>query len=521
MLGIDGGTFDVLDPLVADGTMPFLGGLMRSGARARLTSTANWLTPQAWTTVATGRTPGNHGVFDFVRAEDRPDGMYFTLTDARDVAVETIWTTASRAGRTIAALNLPVMFPARERDGLVVPGFVPWRHLRRYTRPPGAFEELSALPGFDLHRLGMDLDLERHTVQGLSRDEMATWIRHHIERERQWSLVLQHVLRHKAPDLTAINFDGNDKLLHLFWRSVVTPRADLEPWAQELHDLCRTYYRELDDHLRQAATAAGPDARVLVVSDHGFGPSHEVVYLNTWLAGRGDLAWGDRAPRDTDGALTVDRLRHHVEMIDWQRTRAYVLTPSSNGIQIRVSAHTGDPGVPPEEYDGYRARLARDLLQICAPDDGAPVVTRVRTREQAYPGKRCADAPDLLVTLRDGGFVSILNSDRVVRARAEIVGTHREHGVLVAAGPGVPRGRTLPDQAIIDVAPTLLHSLGVAVPDDYEGRVVEGLLEPGVVEAPVPSPGRRPEPEAAAREPIYSAEEEAEVLGRLEALGYL
>ena len=106
MLGIDGGAFDVLDRLADDGVMPFLRGFRERAARARLASTANWLTPQAWTTVATGRTPGNHGVFDFVRAEERPGGLYFTLTDARDIACETIWETASAHGRSVAALNL-------------------------------------------------------------------------------------------------------------------------------------------------------------------------------------------------------------------------------------------------------------------------------------------------------------------------------------------------------------------------------------------------------------------------------
>ncbi len=521
MLGIDGGTFDVLDGLAADGVMPCLAGALRTGARARLASTVNWLTPQAWTTVATGRSPGNHGVFDFVRAEERPDGFYFTLTDARDVACETIWATAERHGRRSAALNLPVMFPPQGDDGLVVPGFVPWRHLRRYTRPSGAFDRLRALPGFDLHRLGMDLDLERHTVQGLDRDEMAAWIRHHIERERQWSLVLDHVLRRESPDLVGINFDGNDKLLHLFWRLVAGPVDDLAPWERPLRELCLTYYRELDGHLARAVEAAGPEACVFVVSDHGFGPSDEVVYLNAWLARRGHLVWGERAPRDDVGALTVDRLRHHVEMVDWGRTRAYVLTPSSNGIRIRVAAHAGDPGVPPEEYAAFRGRLADELRELRHPEDGARVITRVRTREEAYPGDRSHLAPDLLVTLRDGGFVSILNSDCDVRTRPEVVGTHREHGIFLATGPGIEPGVRLPDQRIVDLAPTLLHSLGVPIPGDYEGTVVRGLFrdEPAPARAPVPVVAGAPA--AGSRDPVYSREEEAEILGRLESLGYL
>src|SRR3546814_6516214 len=58
--------------------------------------------------------PGEHGVFEFIRAEDRGDEVYWTLYDARDVDTETIWSIASRKKKTIAALNFPLTAPAPE-----------------------------------------------------------------------------------------------------------------------------------------------------------------------------------------------------------------------------------------------------------------------------------------------------------------------------------------------------------------------------------------------------------------------
>jgi predicted AlkP superfamily phosphohydrolase/phosphomutase len=528
MLGIDGGTFDVLDQLTSTGIMPGLQDLMERSARARLGSTVNWLTPQAWTTATSGRTPGNHGVFDFVRAEERPGGLYFTLTDSRDVKCETIWSTVSRYGRRIAALNLPAMFPPRPVNGMVVPGFVPWRHLRRYTYPADAFDSIRVLPGFDLKRLGMDIDLERQTVQGLRCTEMAAWIRHHILRERQWATILDHVLDLGDTDLVAINFDGNDKLLHLFWRFIISPDgAEFRSWERDIRELCLDYYRELDAHLVRAVAAAGPGARIFVVSDHGFGPSDEVVYLNAWLQRRGYLAWGDRAPLDQAGALTVDRLRHHVEMIDWDRTLAYVLTPSSNGICIRVARRPGDPGVDPADYGRFRSQLAAELTKLTSPVDGGRVIVRVRTREEAYPGQ-CSDrAPDLLVTLRDGGFVSILNSDHDVRCRDEIVGTHREHGILLASGPGIEPNPGLTDQSIVDLAPTLLRSLDIPPPATYEGEAMaifddsrSGADNAALDSDPAWTDGELA-PLTSRHDGAYSRQEEAQILSQLESLGYI
>src|SRR3954470_25068145 len=105
LIGLDGATFGVLEPLMTSGTMPFLRDLVGDGARAELRSTFLPLTPQAWTTVMTGRSPGNHGVFDFVRANERGGQFYFTLTNARDVRTETLWSMLTRAGRRCIALN--------------------------------------------------------------------------------------------------------------------------------------------------------------------------------------------------------------------------------------------------------------------------------------------------------------------------------------------------------------------------------------------------------------------------------
>ena len=94
--------------------MPFLAKIFEEGTRAKLRSTPNPLTPPAWVSLMTGRGPGHHGVFDFIRAEERGDDVFFTLYDSRDCRVETIWSIASRQGQKVAALNFPVHRAAAE-----------------------------------------------------------------------------------------------------------------------------------------------------------------------------------------------------------------------------------------------------------------------------------------------------------------------------------------------------------------------------------------------------------------------
>jgi hypothetical protein len=146
------------------------------------------------------------------------------------------------------------------------------------------------------------------------------------------------------------------------------------------------------------------------------------------------------------------------------------------------------------------------------------------TPEEAFPGAQTGRAPDLTLSIRDGGFVSILKSDVVLKPRPEVVGTHRPEGIFMARGPHIRPGLALPPLSITDVAPTLLYTLGLAVPRDLEGRVVEQIFAPVVLRerpirvgdpthAPVAFPERSDHQE--------DDEGEAQVLERLKNLGYV
>jgi predicted AlkP superfamily phosphohydrolase/phosphomutase len=473
LLGVDGATFSVLDALMADGTMPFLRELVDGGTRANLMSTVNPLTAQAWPALMTGRTPGNHGLLDFVQFQPRPGGGHFRFTTSRDLACETIWARAGRQGRTVTALNFFGLYPPVPVNGHTIAAFVPWRHLKDAVHPPELYARLQSLPGFDRRELAMDLDLEKKCLAGLAEGELTDWIELHLRRDRQWLDIATYLLENDPSDIFAIVFDGADKLQHACWPFIdpELARAATSPAERATRELCLAYFRQIDGILARLVELSGPDTRTLVVSDHGFGPTTEVFYVNTWLEQQGLLRWADRATPDTDGRLAEDRVKSQVMMIDWEHTDAYAVSPSSNGIFL----------APGREH--LRDELAAALLAASDPDGGPPIVTSVRTREDAYPGP-CGDrAPHLLLTLRDGGFISVLRSEGPLKRREQPAGTHRPAGVFIAAGPGVRRGVSVPALSILDVAPLIMHSAGLPVPSDLEGRVPVEVLEPQALAA--------------------------------------
>ena len=97
VVGLDGATFDVMKPLVAEGQLPNLGRLMDQGSHGVLRSTHPPITPSAWTSFATGKNPGSHGLFDFQRVE--PDTYAFVPVPANQHGQRTLWGILSDAGR--------------------------------------------------------------------------------------------------------------------------------------------------------------------------------------------------------------------------------------------------------------------------------------------------------------------------------------------------------------------------------------------------------------------------------------
>ncbi|HEV8440141.1 MAG TPA: alkaline phosphatase family protein [Methylomirabilota bacterium] len=527
LIGLDGATFSVLDPLMKDGVMPFVADLVGRGVRADLLSTPNPLTPPAWTSLATGRNPGSHGIFDFIRPEETESGVYIKLLSSRDVQCETIWSYVSRNDGRATVLNFPMTYPVRAISGYVVPGFVPLRHLKRSVYPSTLYEKIIKVPGFNAKELAMDLDREKEGVQGLAPEEYAEWIRLHIRRERQWFEVLRYIMRSDPSDLTAMLFDGTDKLQHLAWRFIdpeCFPKAP-SAWERQVRDLCLSYFRDVDGYIREAVDLAGPEARVFIASDHGFGSTYEIFYLNVWLQQQGYLQWGQAAPQDEAGKILAARMKTQYDLVDWSRTTAYALSPSSNGIYIRVARRPGQPGIRPDAYDAFRAELIDKLLRFTDPVSGEPIVRRVMTREEVFAGAQMEHAPDLTLVLRDYGFISILNADAPLKRRPEAKGMHRPEGVFIAAGSGIKRGLGVPALSIVDVAPMLLYSLGLGIPSDMDGRLPEEIFEDSLLRS---IPPLRAEPTrpvgrvaAAATTPALDSEQEEAVLSRLKALGYL
>jgi predicted AlkP superfamily phosphohydrolase/phosphomutase len=320
-------------------------------------------------------------------------------------------------------------------------------------------------------------------------------------------------------------FDGVDKLQHLCWRFIdpeLRP-ADPTPWEQEVIDLCDEYFAQLDGIIREIVEMAGADATVVIASDHGFGPSRDVFFVNTWLEQLGYLAWSseNEVPEETQPRLGISQISRHVYQLDWERTVAYGATPSSSGINI-VLPKTGD-GQVQQAYSRIRDEIVAALKDLRNPVTGEPVIKSVYTQDEVFAGPFEALGPDITFEMHQGA-ASILRGDEPIKVRDEVAGVHRPEGILLASGHGVRAGVSIEERSIPDVGPLLLALLGASIPDDVSGRMPLEIFDEthrGQFESSLRFHPATPPPELAGAPTEFDEEAEATMAKRLRALGYI
>ena len=78
VLGLDGMDPQTVDLLMAEGKMPNFARIRQEGAYGRLQSTHPLLSPVIWTTIATGKTPDQHGIGHFVAVDEKGEQLPVT-----------------------------------------------------------------------------------------------------------------------------------------------------------------------------------------------------------------------------------------------------------------------------------------------------------------------------------------------------------------------------------------------------------------------------------------------------------
>lgn len=555
VIGIDGGTFRLIDPLLQDGQLPTFARLIQEGVRSTLRSTIRPLSPPAWSSFMTGKNPGKHGVYGFFEA--RSDSYALKVANSRSIKARTLWEILSKGGRRVVTFNIPMTHPPYPVNGFMVSQLISPSMGEEFTFPPELSERIKSQ--FPTYLEGLKVDPSRERDIHRKKELILESMRRSTEERKR---VMLYLMSEGYWDAFATVFTETDRLQHFLW-------ADMDPTHPQYHapgpkhrTAIQEHYRDLDSMVEKVLEALGGDTILFIVSDHGFVGVHKQFHINHWLASQGLLTIRGRMTQSSielasrlrgsplyrplrKAALAIpssrlkSRLRAATKTklikgslferdIDWEQTKAYWIP--GQGIRINLLGREPQGIVAPDDYSSLRESIKEALYEVVDPETNEQVVEYVYEREAIYDGPFLERAPDLVVELhRDedsarsytfSARIDLQHLDGIVGVINRKSGEHHPDGILLAWGPHIVRGLKLEGAQIVDLAPTILYSLGLSVPSDMDGRILEEIFTPDFKEQ---NPPRylEAEEEILTREYAYSQEEEGDIRERLRGLGYL
>ncbi len=276
LIGVDGADPATLDRLISHGKLPTFERLRREGAYGRLRSREPLLSPVIWTTIATGRTPQDHGVLDFVEAT--PDGHPVPITSARR-RVPALWNIATASGRSAGFIGWYASFPVEQVRGFEVSDRTAFHQVASDTTvsgaayPPNLASELQqsgpSEPGEAVVRSRF-LSSENAPLTEDGRRRVRELGRMYATSEYYRRLAIQLQRRYR-PQLLGVYFELIDACGHLFMEDAPPRRADvLDADYVAFSGTVDRCYEYQDEVLADLLTITDDDTLLVLCSDHGF-----------------------------------------------------------------------------------------------------------------------------------------------------------------------------------------------------------------------------------------------------------
>jgi predicted AlkP superfamily phosphohydrolase/phosphomutase len=551
LIGLDGATFNIIDPYIRKGYLPNLERIKKNGAWGQLTSTNPPTTPPAWTSCITGLNPGRHGIYDFTQSPlKHPDRPLVTSSSVHGLKM---WHIANRFNKKAVIVNVPMTYPPEPIESVMISGMMTPGYDSPFTYPENVKIRLKAVCGNYIP----DIDIPRYDVE---RDSDAERFLDDLgESFTRRHEAVRHLMTNDSWDVFMIVYILMDRIQHLFYKYLV-PGDPLYETSRgsKIRQRVIEEYQRLDHAVGELMQMNDEQASCFLISDHGFGPTSAYFNANTWLMQSGYLKvhrlnymkkrlfhFGITLNSDPIARKLVPvswraSVRHLVRkqrstfhsarndlsgVIDWVNTRAYFASIPTQGIYIHEKI-PGTSGIvePGNEVTDLKNEIKDRLLTLHHPVTNNRLIDDVWFREEIFHGDQTKWAPHILFRMAD---YSILGRQHLgarhwfTSTSDQPFGFHRKEGIFMACGRSIQPG-ILDDISIMDVLPTVLFSSQIPVPDNLDGRVILNAFTDQFKERnPVQTFKVEPEVDDADCSDPYSSEEQKVIHDRLRSLGYL
>lgn len=432
VIGLDGTPYSLIKRWCEEGALPNLAKIMASGSLRPMNSVLPTVSSVAWSSFMTGVNPGKHGIYGFV---DRvPDSYDIYIPNSKSMKVKTLWEILSENGKRVVVINVPVTYPAREVNGILVPCFL-MPNLDKGPYPPWV--------GAKLKEMGYRIDVDPWQARE-SLDKFLDDLDYTLAKRAEAAF---YFMESEAWDFFMLHIMETDRLHHFLWEQMESGDPKYAP-------AFLAFYKKLDDFFGELAPRIENQARLIILSDHGFCTIKKEVYINHWLRQEGWLKFTKSPPEswsDIDGTSKV-----------------YSLDPGRIYVNLRGREPKGCV-TPGEEYERVREQIIKEVEVLKDPDSGEPMIEKVFRREELYNGPCFSWAPDLVVKPRRGYDIKGSPKKESLIDKGPIVGMHTYEDAFLFV-----QGQDIAEEVmkLFDLVPTILRLMEVPLPPHLEGSII-------------------------------------------------
>jgi predicted AlkP superfamily phosphohydrolase/phosphomutase len=374
------------------------------------------------------------------------------IANSKAIHEPRLWDIIGSRGGQSCLVSVPPSYPPYPVAGNLISCFITPGKERDYTFPLALRQEIEERFGpyiFDV------------VFRTENRDQILAEIYKMTEQRFQ---VMDYLISHKPWDLFMFVEIGVDRVHHAFWKYMDHAHHLYEP-GNRFENVIIDYYKFLDKKIGELLTRVDDDTVVLVVSDHGAKRMKGAFCVNEWLIEQGDLVVKEKPQKPT----SLDDLP-----IDWPKTKIWAWGGYYARFFLNVEGREPRGIINPDDYEKERDALTRRLLALRGPK-GEEWKTKV-IKPQEYYEELNGEYPDLMVYFddlywRSAGTLGYGTKFLPENDTGPDDAVHAQEGIYILYDPKNKTAKTK-NADILDIAPTVLDTLGIPVPKDMKGKII-------------------------------------------------
>ena len=431
--------------------LPVLRELIENGLYGNLRSSDPPITIPAWMVMCTGKDPGKLGLYGF---RHRKDYSYKDIWIATSYSIRenTVWDIIGEKDGQSCLVSVPPSYPPKPVKGNLISCFITPGDDKEYTYPSDLRIELEEKFGpyiFDVVFRTDDKDKLLEQIYDMTEQRFRT---------------LNHLITKKPWDFFMFVEIGVDRIHHAFWK-YMDPAHHLYKKGNPYENVIIDYYKRVDTLIGELLSNVDQDTTVLVVSDHGAKSMKGAFCINEWLIEQGDLVVNE-IPQSP---ISFDKLD-----VNWSRTKAWGWGGYYARIFLNVEGRETQGVVKIEDYKKEREALIERLAAVKGPN-GEEWKTKI-IKPQKYFQDLNGDYPDLMIYFddlywRSAGTLGHGTKYLLENDTGPDDAVHAQDGIYILYDPK-NKSSVRKDANILDIAPTILDEMGLAVPKDMKGNII-------------------------------------------------